>query len=225
MLVHQSQAGCIIGKGGLKIKELREVSQKCSYAINAIQAGLHRFYDCHVQLRAKASVPCSSDEFNRLRGLYAISSLLMLGQRAVYVWALERSKTTSVFVIFGYASSIGISFAFTSIFVSVWYSGFQSTFRRVSKILRRINLLTAEFSFENPSRDTQVKRNNDEYTRRTYGKCSYYKFYEKSKAKRGSITFLFDKKLTIRCWKSCGCWKLKNCQKVIKFINKKNWRK
>lgn len=26
MLVHQSQAGCIIGKGGLKIKELREVS-------------------------------------------------------------------------------------------------------------------------------------------------------------------------------------------------------
>lgn len=28
MLVHQSQAGCIIGKGGLKIKELREVSQK-----------------------------------------------------------------------------------------------------------------------------------------------------------------------------------------------------
>lgn len=156
MLVHQSQAGCIIGKGGLKIKELREVSQKCSYAINAIQAGLHRFYDCHVQLRAKASVPCSSDEFNRPRGLYAIS-LLMLGQRAVYVWALERSKTTSVFVIFGYASSIGISFAFTSIFVSVWYSGFQSTFRRVSKILRRINLLTAEFSLKNPLRDTQVE--------------------------------------------------------------------
>jgi len=27
MLVHQSQAGCIIGKGGYKIKELREVSQ------------------------------------------------------------------------------------------------------------------------------------------------------------------------------------------------------
>ncbi|KAK2576771.1 hypothetical protein KPH14_005415 [Odynerus spinipes] len=27
MLVHQSQAGCVIGKGGLKIKELREVSQ------------------------------------------------------------------------------------------------------------------------------------------------------------------------------------------------------
>lgn len=26
MLVHQSQAGCIIGKGGLKVKELREVS-------------------------------------------------------------------------------------------------------------------------------------------------------------------------------------------------------
>lgn len=26
MLVHQSQAGCVIGKGGLKIKELREVS-------------------------------------------------------------------------------------------------------------------------------------------------------------------------------------------------------
>ncbi|KAK0079920.1 hypothetical protein PV326_008469 [Microctonus aethiopoides] len=25
MLVHQSQAGCVIGKGGLKIKELREV--------------------------------------------------------------------------------------------------------------------------------------------------------------------------------------------------------
>lgn len=25
MLVHQSQAGCIIGKGGLKVKELREV--------------------------------------------------------------------------------------------------------------------------------------------------------------------------------------------------------
>lgn len=48
------------------------MSQKCSYAINAIQAGLHRFYDCHVQLRAKASVPCSSDEFNRFRGLYAI---------------------------------------------------------------------------------------------------------------------------------------------------------
>ncbi|XP_046688619.1 heterogeneous nuclear ribonucleoprotein K homolog, partial [Homalodisca vitripennis] len=24
MLVHQSQAGCIIGKGGLKVKELRE---------------------------------------------------------------------------------------------------------------------------------------------------------------------------------------------------------
>lgn len=28
MLVHQSQAGCIIGKGGLKIKELREVSRR-----------------------------------------------------------------------------------------------------------------------------------------------------------------------------------------------------
>ena len=224
MLVHQSQAGCIIGKGGLKIKELREVSQKCSYAINAIQAGLHRFYDCHVQLRAKASVPCSSDEFNRPRGLYAIS-LLMFGQRAVYVWALERSKTTSVFVIFGHASSIDISFAFTSIFVFVWYSGFQSTFRRVSKILRRINLLTAEFSFKNSLRDTQVKWSNDEYTRRAQGKCSHYKFYEKSKAKRGSITFLFDKKFTVRCWKKCGYWKLKNCQKVIKFINKKNWRK
>lgn len=26
MLVHQSQAGCIIGKAGSKIKELREVS-------------------------------------------------------------------------------------------------------------------------------------------------------------------------------------------------------
>ena len=26
MLVHQSQAGCIIGKGGLKVKELRDVS-------------------------------------------------------------------------------------------------------------------------------------------------------------------------------------------------------
>lgn len=26
MLVHQSQAGCIIGKGGLKVKELREVN-------------------------------------------------------------------------------------------------------------------------------------------------------------------------------------------------------
>lgn len=25
LLVHQSQAGCIIGKGGLKIKEMREV--------------------------------------------------------------------------------------------------------------------------------------------------------------------------------------------------------
>jgi hypothetical protein len=28
MLVHQSQAGCIIGKSGFKIKELREVSYK-----------------------------------------------------------------------------------------------------------------------------------------------------------------------------------------------------
>ncbi|KAG5323119.1 HNRPK protein, partial [Acromyrmex heyeri] len=30
MLVHQSQAGCIIGKAGLKIKELREVSHSFS---------------------------------------------------------------------------------------------------------------------------------------------------------------------------------------------------
>lgn len=37
MLVHQSQAGCIIGKGGLKIKELREVSHfPDNYALNDI---------------------------------------------------------------------------------------------------------------------------------------------------------------------------------------------
>lgn len=33
MLVHQSQAGCIIGKGGLKVKELREVSSKCNMCV------------------------------------------------------------------------------------------------------------------------------------------------------------------------------------------------
>lgn len=35
MLVHQSQAGCVIGKGGSKIKELREVStQHCSVSLH-----------------------------------------------------------------------------------------------------------------------------------------------------------------------------------------------
>lgn len=34
MLVHQSQAGCIIGKGGLKVKELREVS--CDISISKV---------------------------------------------------------------------------------------------------------------------------------------------------------------------------------------------
>lgn len=28
ILVHQSQAGCVIGRGGTKIKELRDVSSK-----------------------------------------------------------------------------------------------------------------------------------------------------------------------------------------------------
>jgi predicted RNA-binding protein YlqC (UPF0109 family) len=31
LLVHQSQAGCIIGKSGFKIKELREVSVIMGY--------------------------------------------------------------------------------------------------------------------------------------------------------------------------------------------------
>ena len=62
-------------------------------------------------------------------------------------------------------------------------------------------LLTAEFNFKNPSRDVQVKSSNDEYTRHTQSKCSYYKFYEKSRAERGRITFLFDEKLTIQRWK------------------------
>lgn len=28
LLIHQSRAGCVIGKGGAKIKELREVSER-----------------------------------------------------------------------------------------------------------------------------------------------------------------------------------------------------
>lgn len=60
------------------------------------------------------------------------------------------------------------------------------------------NLLTAEFSFKNPLWDSQVKSSNDEYTLRPQSKCSYYKFYDKSKAKRGRITFLFDKNSLLR---------------------------
>ncbi|KOC60903.1 hypothetical protein WH47_05681 [Habropoda laboriosa] len=62
-----------------------------------------------------------------------------------------------------------------------------------------INQLTVEFSFKNPSQDAELKSSHDEYTPRTQGICSYHKFDEKSKAKRGRITFLFDKKLTIHC--------------------------
>lgn len=37
MLVHQSQAGCVIGKGGNKIKKLREVlSDSCFINVLAI---------------------------------------------------------------------------------------------------------------------------------------------------------------------------------------------
>ena len=34
LLVHQSQAGCIIGKGGYKIKELREVADSLLLVIS-----------------------------------------------------------------------------------------------------------------------------------------------------------------------------------------------
>lgn len=42
----------------------------------------------------------------------------------------------------------------------------------------------------------QIKSSNEKYTHWTQGKCFYYKFNEKSKAKRERITFLFDKNLT-----------------------------
>ena len=59
------------------------------------------------------------------------------------------------------------------------------------------SLLTAKFSFKNPLRGAQIKSSNDKYTRRPQSKSFYDKFYEKRKTKRGRITFLFDKKLTI----------------------------
>ena len=63
------------------------------------------------------------------------------------------------------------------------------------------NLLTAEFSFKNPLQGAELKSSNDEYTRRTQGTCSYYKFYDKNKVERGMIAFSFNKKLSIHCRK------------------------
>ncbi|KAG7200270.1 hypothetical protein KM043_017739 [Ampulex compressa] len=59
MLVHQSQAGCIIGKGGLKIKELREVSN-CSH-------------NCSVQSRHELSI----DRISLPRSRISDTSFLM----------------------------------------------------------------------------------------------------------------------------------------------------
>lgn len=46
MLVHQSQAGCIIGKAGSKIKELREVSTAAFVCLQFITPVWQRYrYD------------------------------------------------------------------------------------------------------------------------------------------------------------------------------------
>ncbi|KAL6255371.1 hypothetical protein P5V15_013709 [Pogonomyrmex californicus] len=50
MLVHQSQAGCIIGKGGLKIKELREQSLP-----DIVASILHNELHTHPDFPAKGS--------------------------------------------------------------------------------------------------------------------------------------------------------------------------
>ncbi|CAK9819143.1 Heterogeneous nuclear ribonucleoprotein K homolog, partial [Anthophora quadrimaculata] len=86
MLVHQSQAGCIIGKGGLKIKELREVSHETVVISLALD---HRFYNCHVRVCAKASMRRVSDEFNHPRGSCLFLTHRNMQGRYTYLKKLE----------------------------------------------------------------------------------------------------------------------------------------
>lgn len=82
MLVHQSQAGCIIGKGGLKIKELREVSRRIWYTrIRRLTRVIRAGHDIGFTIVTFDSVPrppaCSYDEFKPFSRPFIRSSLLM----------------------------------------------------------------------------------------------------------------------------------------------------
>lgn len=109
MLVHQSQAGCIIGKGGLKIKELREVSRRICFVrcLNALSTR-----DTTSVLRLSRSTPCQglhrdhTTNLNRSRGLLYPRSSLSIAEDNEVGFASSRAfppETVSVSAIFGHA--------------------------------------------------------------------------------------------------------------------------
>ena len=129
MLVHQSQAGCIIGKGGLKIKELREVSQRRSYAINAVQTRLpfgftivtFDFVPRPRHVTTNLTVPPTVS--------YAIPLLMRRGQPTTHL-RVERFETCFRFRYFWtWALSIDISFALALIpaLMIFWSPDYRNT--------------------------------------------------------------------------------------------------
>ena len=67
---------------------------------------------------------------------------------------------------------------FSDFYVARWLPITRRS-NRWCKDMLPINLLIAKFSFKNPLQAAQIKWSNDEYTRRSRGKSSYYRFYEK----------------------------------------------